>query len=371
MENTYFSALLLASLIMSQAEECIVGVIEEHVQLPCIYNGVKNLTSLLLSSEWKRDVEVIHTTNWTKQQEDTQNVSRSTTVPSSAPNSGDFTMVLRDIRLSDAQNYSFHLKLQGQENSILVCTVCLTVAGHFSHTTVLRENIVNGEKTQLVCNTRGGFPAPNIYWIINHTQRPPKTTIITYVNTLPQSQLYNITSVLSINISPDTVVAYVIENDVLNETSTTTNCECPFSFWKHSSLKGDLTESIQMHTIICTVIFSCCLWSDGVKSNVVHGRLSKYLWLFSTVLCVVVFLLVAASLCYQRNLDRDIKRRNHFRCGGTDVLKFLRFSCGSSLVRCLNCVDIFICVAGDSCSEDTELIVMDMKLWASLPETDV
>ncbi|XP_057194395.1 ICOS ligand-like isoform X3 [Triplophysa rosa] len=317
MENTYFSALLLASLIMSQAEECIVGVIEEHVQLPCIYNGVKNLTSLLLSSEWKRDVEVIHTTNWTKQQEDTQNVSRSTTVPSSAPNSGDFTMVLRDIRLSDAQNYSFHLKLQGQENSILVCTVCLTVAGHFSHTTVLRENIVNGEKTQLVCNTRGGFPAPNIYWIINHTQRPPKTTIITYVNTLPQSQLYNITSVLSINISPDTVVAYVIENDVLNETSTTTNCECPFSFWKHSSLK------------------------DGVKSNVVHGRLSKYLWLFSTVLCVVVFLLVAASLCYQRNLDRDIKRRNHFRCGG------------------------------DSCSEDTELIVMDMKLWASLPETDV
>ncbi|XP_057194394.1 ICOS ligand-like isoform X2 [Triplophysa rosa] len=315
MENTYFSALLLASLIMSQAEECIVGVIEEHVQLPCIYNGVKNLTSLLLSSEWKRDVEVIHTTNWTKQQEDTQNVSRSTTVPSSAPNSGDFTMVLRDIRLSDAQNYSFHLKLQGQENSILVCTVCLTVAGHFSHTTVLRENIVNGEKTQLVCNTRGGFPAPNIYWIINHTQRPPKTTIITYVNTLPQSQLYNITSVLSINISPDTVVAYVIENDVLNETSTTTNCECPFSFWKHSSLK------------------------DGVKSNVVHGRLSKYLWLFSTVLCVVVFLLVAASLCYQRNLDRDIKRRNHFRC--------------------------------DSCSEDTELIVMDMKLWASLPETDV
>ncbi|KAA0712995.1 hypothetical protein E1301_Tti017891 [Triplophysa tibetana] len=303
MENTYVGALLLTSLIMSQADECIVGVIGENVQLPCIYNGVKHLASLLLSSEWKRDLEVKHTTNWTKQQEDTQNVSRSTTVSSSAPDSGDFTMVLRDIRLSDAQHYSFHLKLQVQENSILVCTVCLNVAGHFSHTTVLRENIVNGVKTQLLCNTRGGFPAPNIYWIINHTQRPPKTTIITYVNTLPKSQLFNITSVLSINISPDTVVACVIENYVLNETLTTTNY--------------------------------------GVNSNIEDGCLSKYLWMFSTVLCVVVFLLVAASLCYQRKLDRDIKRRKHFSCGDY------------------------------SRSEETELVVMDMKLWASLPETDV
>ncbi|XP_056606929.1 ICOS ligand-like isoform X2 [Triplophysa dalaica] len=330
MENTYVCALLLTSLIMSQ-DECIVGVIGENVQLPCIYDGVKNMTSLLLSSEWKRHVEVIHTTNWTKQQEDTQNVSRSTTVSSSVPNSGDFIMVLRGKRLSDARHYSFHLKLQ--ENCILVCTVCLTVAVHFSNTTVLRENIVNGEKTLLVFNTRGGFPAPNIYWIINHTQRPPKTTIITYVNTLPKSQLYNITSVLSINISPDTVIACVIDNDMLNEMLTTTNY--------------------------------------GVKSNIEDGWLSKYLWMFSTVLCVVVFLLVAASLCYQRKLDRDIKRRKHFSCGGTDVLKILRFSCDSSLVRCLNCADIFICVADYSCSEENKLIVMDMKLWASLPETDV
>lgn len=73
-------------------------------------------------------MDVIHITDWMKQQEDAQNVSRSTTISSKALNT-DFTMVLRDIRLSDAQNYSLHLKLHGVENSSLVCTVCLTVAG--------------------------------------------------------------------------------------------------------------------------------------------------------------------------------------------------------------------------------------------------
>ncbi|KAF4112309.1 ICOS ligand-like [Onychostoma macrolepis] len=307
MKDTCFVVLLLrvSSVVSVQADDKhIVGVIGEHAILPCVYNGLENLTSLHISSEWRRGMEIIHTAVWMEGQVEMQNVSQSirTTVSSFAPNTGDFSMELHDIHLSDAFNYSFNLKLLGHNRSSLVSTVCLTIAGHFSHPTLLRANGVDGKETRLFCNSLGGFPAPSIYWLVNHTQRPPKTSVTTYMNTLPQSELFNITSVLSINISADTTVSCVIENKLLNETLTATNF--------------------------------------GVLSSTSKRRLSEYMWVFSAALCVVVFLLVATSLRFQKKWDRDQKRKRH-RCGD------------------------------DSCCEDTDMIVFDLEKWASLSETDV
>ncbi|XP_051567444.1 uncharacterized protein LOC127448724 isoform X1 [Myxocyprinus asiaticus] len=211
MTETWFSALLLSvtSLVLLQADECIVGVIGENALLPCVYNGVKNLTFLHISSEWKKGMDVIHSSVWTEGQVELQNVSHSirTTVSSLAPKTGDFSMELHDIHLSDTHNYSFHLKLDGQDSSPPICTVCLNVEA-------------------------------------------------------------------------------------------------------------------------------------GVRSIAEVGRLSEAMWMFSTALCVVVFLLVALSLGFQIKWDRD-RRREHHRCGD------------------------------DSSSEGTEMILMDMEQWMSLPETDV
>lgn len=125
--------------------------------------------------------------------------------------------------------YSFNnLTYWSKKDDSIDYTLACLFTGHFINPTVLRKNIGNGEETQLVCNTKGGFPVPNIYWIINHTQRPPETRVITYVNTIPLFKLYNITSVLFISISPDTAVSCVVENDVLNKTLSATNCECFF-----------------------------------------------------------------------------------------------------------------------------------------------
>ncbi|XP_051567445.1 uncharacterized protein LOC127448724 isoform X2 [Myxocyprinus asiaticus] len=133
MTETWFSALLLSvtSLVLLQADECIVGVIGENALLPCVYNGVKNLTFLHISSEWKKGMDVIHSSVWTEGQVELQNVSHSirTTVSSLAPKTGDFSMELHDIHLSDTHNYSFHLKLDGQDSSPPICTVCLNVEG--------------------------------------------------------------------------------------------------------------------------------------------------------------------------------------------------------------------------------------------------
>ncbi|XP_077054595.1 T-lymphocyte activation antigen CD80-like [Siphateles boraxobius] len=286
-----FGALLLAitSVASVQADECIVGVIGKRVLLPCVYNGVKILTSFHITSEWRRGMEIIHTAVWIEGQVDNQNVSHSilTIVQSLAPKTGDFSMELHDIHLSDTHNYSFHLTPHGEKSSSL-CTVCLTVAGHFSHPTLLRQNGVDGGETRLFCNSRG-FPAPSISWLINHTQCPPETLVTTFIKVLPQSELYNVTSVLSINISADTAVTCVIENNLLNETLTAT--------------------------------------SIGVRSSTSVVRLSEHMWAFSAALCLVVFFLVVASLGLQKKWDRDRKGKQH-RCGdyssseGTDMIVF-------------------------------------------------
>lgn len=127
-------------------------------------------------------------------------------------------------------------------------------AGHFSHPTLLRENGVDGGKSRLFCNSRGGFPAPSIYWLVNHTQRPPETLVTTFINTLPQSKLYNITSILSINISADTAVTCVIENDLLNETLTATSCKYLVSFPNGGGL-------FCIHQIICKTSGCLVTWT--------------------------------------------------------------------------------------------------------------
>ncbi|XP_043097890.1 ICOS ligand-like isoform X2 [Puntigrus tetrazona] len=263
--------LLVSSVVSAQADDkCVVGVIGERAVLPCVYNGMKNLTSLRISSEWRRGTEIIHTAVWMEGR--VQNVSHSiqTTVSPLSPNTGDFSVELHNIHLSDAHNYSFNLKLLGQNRSSMVCSVCLIIAGHFSRPTILRVNGVNGEETRLFCNSQGGFPAPSIYWLVNHKQRPPETSVTTYMNTLPRSELYNITSVLSISISENTAVSCVIKNKLLNETLTATNCTS-------------------------------------------ERRLSEYLWVFSAALCLVVFLLVAASLRFQKKWDQKQKNPTQMR----------------------------------------------------------
>uniref|UniRef100_A0A8C1M4T4 Ig-like domain-containing protein n=1 Tax=Cyprinus carpio TaxID=7962 RepID=A0A8C1M4T4_CYPCA len=210
----------------NSADECIVGVIGERAILPCVYNGVKNLTLLHISSEWKRGMEIIHTAVWMEGKVKMQNVSHSirTTVSS---------------------------LLLGQNRSSLVCTVCLTIAA----------NGVYGEETRLLCNSLGGFPAPSIYWLVNHTQRPPETSVTTYMNTLPKSELYNITTVLSINISADTAVSCVIENKLLNETLTATNYYAIFACGQlvfcQVLLRDGCQSTCGSSALLCVWLFSC------------------------------------------------------------------------------------------------------------------
>ena len=62
-------------------------------------------------------------------------------------------------------------------------------------------------------------------WRINETERPPEGSVWTDFALLPESQLYNITSQLVVNISQDVSVSCSIENASMNETLTATSSE--------------------------------------------------------------------------------------------------------------------------------------------------
>ncbi|XP_072540484.1 ICOS ligand-like [Salminus brasiliensis] len=273
----------LLGICACQAAPCVVGVHGESVSIPCFYNGPEDLTSLNFSFEWRRGSKVVYKAVWTGGHGERLNMDANgrSTVSSSAQ-AGDFTLKLSDISFADAQNYSLYLKLLGHTANASICTVCLNVAAHFTPPVLVRKGGAEAEATQWVCQSRSGFPEPAVHWYINHSQHPPVKAVTTYANTLPHSQLYNITSVLYADIPRDTTVSCAIENLLLNETLTTV--------------------------------------SYGVESSPRHN--SSFIWILSIMLCVLVTVLVTIALCFQKKWDRETRneREDDSGCEETEMI---------------------------------------------------
>ncbi|XP_062306617.1 ICOS ligand-like [Osmerus eperlanus] len=255
-------------------EECVQVIIGEPVLLPCIYDGALPLSALNFSAEWRRANDVVHRSVWGGGSQDKWTVSsrNSTRVSETAPQTGDFSLQLSMVVAADSNTYSLYLTFPGGNHSSPVCTVCLWTAASFSFPLLLREDAEEGDETRFLCHSRGGFPKPAVRWRINETVRPPEGSVWTDFALLPESQLYNITSLLVVNISQDVSVSCSIENPSMNETLTSI--------------------------------------SNGVQPSPVVGRATEALWVFSTALCVVVSAMVLAAIAYQIQQDRAHKDQN-------------------------------------------------------------
>lgn len=89
---------------------------------------------------------------------------------------------------------------------------------------MLRREAAAGE-TVFLCHSSGGFPEPDVRWLINNVQVPSKDSVRTLVVPLPGSHLYNITSYLTANVSADSNVSCTVHNLHINESLTSTSCE--------------------------------------------------------------------------------------------------------------------------------------------------
>ncbi|XP_042371253.1 T-lymphocyte activation antigen CD80-like [Plectropomus leopardus] len=249
-------------------DQCVLGVVGRPVSLPCVYPQL--LSSENISIEWRRGEEVV-LTSVVKEDGDVEewSVNRATT-PADAALTGNFSLQLPTVDPSKQQiNYSLFVN-SGENQSTELCTVCLRTAASFSFPRLQKE-AEDGEETTFLCQSSGGFPEPAVYWLINNTEEPPEGSVMTKVAPLPNTNLYNVTSLLTVNVSKDDSVSCVIQNLSMNETLSST--------------------------------------TYGGKGSPVKSRASEAMWMFSTGLCVVVGVMVLAGVMYQIHLDRISKKK--------------------------------------------------------------
>ncbi|KAM4548256.1 ICOS ligand-like isoform 2-T2 [Odontesthes bonariensis] len=251
-------------------EKCVLGIVGRPVSLPCFYPQM--LPFVNFSIEWRHDDEVVLRSSWKEDGKVEIWSLNYATISTDAALTGNFSLELPAIHpKEDRMHYS--LFIISQENqSTPACTACLRTAASFSAPLLQREDAAEGDEATFLCHSSGGYPQPAVYWLINNTDDPPEGSVTTQAASLPNSSLYNITSHLTVNVSKEASVSCVIKNLSMNETLTST--------------------------------------SYGVNgATVVVSRASEAMWIFSTVLCVVVGLMVVAGVVYQIHLDRINKRR--------------------------------------------------------------
>ncbi|XP_036397096.1 ICOS ligand-like isoform X2 [Megalops cyprinoides] len=276
MSVTWTSGLLLSviSYCTSLGDECVLGIVGESAILPCVYSGAEELASVDISIEWRLGSDVVHRSESGEGSERTQIMSYSnrTRLSAAALQTGDFSLQLSDVIREDEQSYDCYISHPGLESSTPICTVCLRVAAHFSSPVLLNE-VREGEEARFTCHSSGGFPEPAVHWFLDQTEQHALDSAHTQSTLIPDSGLYDVTSVLLVNVTQDTTVSCAIENLLLNET----------------------LESL----------------SYGVEASPVVGRASQAMWMFSTTLCVLVAVLVASAVVYQIKEDYDRKRNSN------------------------------------------------------------
>ncbi|XP_026201308.1 ICOS ligand-like [Anabas testudineus] len=259
---------LLLSFLCSCAcreEDCVLGIVGQPVSLPCLYPELT--TSKNFSIEWRRDGEVVLRSVWEGDRNAEEWSVDNATVSADAL-TGNLSLELPTVDPKEHNmDYSLYIK-SGENQSALLCRVCLRVAASFSSPLLQRKEAQG--KTAYICHSGGGFPEPTVYWLINDTEEPPEGAVKTLTAIQPDSYL-NVTSHLTVNNSNISSVSCIIENRFINETLTST--------------------------------------SYAVQGTRKEERATEALWIFSTALCVVVGVMVMAAVAYQIHLDRTSKKK--------------------------------------------------------------
>ncbi|XP_016898115.1 butyrophilin-like protein 2 isoform X2 [Cynoglossus semilaevis] len=255
----------------STDQQCVLGVVGRPVSLPCVHLPL--VSQFNVSVEWRtvRDQQVVLRSEWTHEGHvHGWSVLAGASLPTDTVRTGNVSLLLSSVPPTEGSVY-YSLFVTSEDDRHAVCTVCLTAAASFSQPLLQREEVEHGGATAFRCLTNGGFPEPLIHWRINQSQEPPEGSVWTQTTPLPNSPLYNVSSHMTLNLSTHTSVSCTVHNPSSNQSWTST--------------------------------------IEGVTSGPGVGRASEAMWMFSTVLCVVVGVMVVVGVVYQIHLDRVSKRK--------------------------------------------------------------
>ncbi|XP_078391689.1 ICOS ligand-like [Cetorhinus maximus] len=213
----------------------ILGIIGERVILPCSFNVSRGRNASDLHVLWQTaENQLVHAQLGEKEWDTTQDVRyrNRTQVLVARIAEGNLSLDLDAVTSADGGLYKcivLVLSDKGFSNE-QETKVLLAAAAHFSRPVILgpqQEDIRPGEEVKLTCQSSGGYPEPLVNWTdAGGNLLPGQSQVDTTMQPDPVSGLWNVTSVLRVNITVNSTFLCSIFNKSTRESRTT--------HWKYS-----------------------------------------------------------------------------------------------------------------------------------------
>ncbi|XP_055487412.1 CD276 antigen-like isoform X1 [Leucoraja erinacea] len=221
-----FALLLLCCRTVSPSSLTVTGIVGESALLPCLDTNVGKQANNDIRVYWQVATRLIH--SFHKGREDnTLGLGTRARLFTAEFKHGNFSLLLTDLRVSDAATYTclIQLKLPTEGNSVVLrVTVTLQIAAHFAKPT-LSTHLSEGQQgaggvLRLTCSSWGGYPAPAVGWTCGSLNLDPNSTATTHTDCSPQ-RLCNVTSFLWVSAGVHCITCS-IHNTRLKEKQTET-----------------------------------------------------------------------------------------------------------------------------------------------------
>ncbi|XP_028646268.2 CD276 antigen homolog isoform X3 [Erpetoichthys calabaricus] len=217
-------SLLLLLLAHAQADNCLTAIVGETVQIPCSLKTEESLKTEDISVEWKTSEDlIVHSfvkgqDYWTNQ---APQFKGRTQLFRSELSHGNLSLSLSSVSLTDDAGYTCNYHRSGEPTSRQLSQECLQIAGHYSVPVVQgpASPVFNDREVIFTCKSTGGFPEPKVQWSVNKELLQNSRRVNTILNRDSRG-LYNVTSVLTVNVTGDVSVTCTVENERLREKTT-------------------------------------------------------------------------------------------------------------------------------------------------------
>ncbi|XP_039595275.1 CD276 antigen-like [Polypterus senegalus] len=216
--------LLLILLAHAQADCSFIAIIGETVQIPCSLNTEESLKTEDISVEWKTSEGlIVHSfvkgqDYWANQAP--QFKGRTQLFKSELP-LGNLSLRLSSVSVTDEGVYACNYHRAGESISKQLSQECLQIAGRYSVPVVQgpASPVFKDSEVSFTCKSTGGFPEPKVQWSVNKELLQNSGQVSTTLSKDSRG-LYNVTSVLTVNVTGDVSVTCTVENDRLREKRT-------------------------------------------------------------------------------------------------------------------------------------------------------
>ncbi|KAG2456449.1 CD276 protein, partial [Polypterus senegalus] len=217
-----------------QSDDCLTANIGDTVQIPCSLNTKEFLKAEDISVEWTTgDGRIIHSfvkgkDNLTNQVPQFKGRAQLFKPELSR---GNLSLRLSNVSVDDEGEFECKYHKAGETSSSGVCYPCLLVAGRYSDPIVtISSSASNDSEVNFTCKSAGGYPEPKVYWSVNKMPFQDISRVNTRTSNDSKGR-YNVTSILTLNVTGDVSVTCIIENERLRENRTSNEVQCEFTLY--------------------------------------------------------------------------------------------------------------------------------------------